>query len=173
MTQKMNNQPPITNNHIGRFMIAVGAVIVNRQTGKTLLVKRSGAAGINEGRWEIVYGRIDQHEDLVDAVNREVREETGIQQLEITKLLRIWHIYRGEKEADKEVYGLTFYCETDQEEITLSSEHTEYQWLTFEEVLTNQDQVLDGTLNDLKLWQEKDMIGPMPIYNLNREKKLY
>lgn len=154
-------------------MLAIGAVIVNRETGKTLLVKRSGTAGLNEGLWEIVYGRIDQHEELEDAVKREVFEETGIYQLEVKKLLRIWHIYRGEKDADKEVYGLTFYCETDSENVSLSSEHTEYKWVTFEEASQIKEMVLDGTYNDLKHWQEKEAIGPMPIYNIDRENKIY
>lgn len=112
---------------IGSFMIAVGALIELKGTDRILLMKRSGSADLNEGSWELMYGRIDQFEELTDAVKREVAEETCITDLKVKKLQKIWHIFRGEKDPDTEVYGFTFICETAQKEIQISNEHTEYR----------------------------------------------
>lgn len=115
-------------------MIAAGAIIKLEGTDKILLNRRHNN-DIHEKEWEMVYGRIDQHEDLLDGLKREVLEETGITKLRIVKPLRLWHIYRGGKSADTEVYGMTFICETSQKTAKLSSEHSEYKWASLSEAL--------------------------------------
>lgn len=117
----------VSGNHIGRFMVAIGAIIESAKTGNILLIKREDV--FQKGNWEIVYGRIDQFEDLDEGLAREVQEEVGLKNLTIKRLTRVWHIYRGEKNADKEIYGFTFHCISDTEEVTLSDEHSAYQWI--------------------------------------------
>jgi len=116
-------------NPIGRFMVAVGAIIRLKGSNKILLVKRSEKLDWMPGEWEIIYGRLDQHETLELGLVREVKEESGLENLIIGSISRRWHIYRGEKCAHNELIGLTFICETNQQGIRLSSEHTEYQWI--------------------------------------------
>ena len=118
---------------IGQFMVGVGAVIELGTSGTFLVMKRQDE--FHQGAWEIVYGRLDQHEDLVTGLKREVREETGISQLEVFEHYSHWHFYRGKKAAETEVIGVSFSCRTNQEEIKLSTEHSEYAWVTAEEML--------------------------------------
>lgn len=118
---------------IGRFMVAAGAVIEHSETGQILIVKRTD--NFHKDEWEITYGRIDQFEDIDEGLKREIMEETGITEVEIKKLLRVWHIFRGEELAEKEVFGFTFYCQTLQDQVSLSSEHSEYAWVTPVEAL--------------------------------------
>jgi ADP-ribose pyrophosphatase YjhB (NUDIX family) len=60
--------------------VAVGAVVVRSSphggTPELLLVERGRGAGV--GRWSVPGGRVEAGERLVDAVVREVAEETGL-----------------------------------------------------------------------------------------------
>lgn len=131
MPQKVDNSN-ITENPVGRFMVAVGAVITN-PVGKILLIKRSQKLDWHPGEWEIMYGRIAQHEDPKDGLTRELNEELRIS-VTVGGPLTCWHIYRGHEEtAENELVGITFLATTDQTEITLSDEHEEYRWVAPEE----------------------------------------
>lgn len=116
---------------IGTFMVAAGAMIELGHTGTFLLLKREDE--FQKGSWEFVYGRIDQGEDLETGLRREVREETGITDLEVVTHFSTWHIYRGEQKPENEVIGVSYYCRTNQEKPKLSTEHSDYQWVSLEE----------------------------------------
>lgn len=116
-------------NPVGRFMVAVGAIIKLKGTEKILLIRRAKMQDWQPNEWEILYGRIDQFEDLPTGLRREAKEETSLTDLEIGPILTNWHIYRGSKTSHNEVIGLTFVCETAQSEVKLSFEHSEYQWI--------------------------------------------
>ena len=58
-----------------RPVVAVGAVIV--EAGRLLLVERAHPPGA--GRWAVPGGQVEPGESLVSAVQREVREETGLE----------------------------------------------------------------------------------------------
>lgn len=149
-------------------MIAVGAIIELKGTDKILVIQRSKEAGIHENEWEILYGRIDQHEELTEALQREVQEETGITDLTPKQLLRIAHIYRGEKSADHEVYIFTYVCETSQEEVSISNEHLSYKWVTVDEAL--QLVKIEGIRRDIEIYKnDRDKLGPIIISDINRE----
>jgi 8-oxo-dGTP pyrophosphatase MutT (NUDIX family) len=135
MPTQPNNQST-KENPVGRFMVAVGAVIEQEATGKILIVQRSADLDWQPNEWEILYGRIDQFEDAETGLRRETKEEIGLTDLTIVGLLSVWHIFRGSAEtADNELIGITFHCRTSQEQPTLSSEHQAYKWATPKEAL--------------------------------------
>lgn len=119
---------------IGQFMVAAGAVIEHPTEEKILVLKRASEE-IHKNKWELMYGRIDQFEELTEGLKREIFEETGLKNITVKKLQRVWHIFRGEKSEDKEVYGFTFICQSDTDEVKLSTEHSEYRWVTPKEAL--------------------------------------
>lgn len=123
------NNANTEHNPVGRFMVAVGAVIVNPE-GKILLIKRSSTLDWHPGEWEIMYGRIAQHESPQSGLVREVSEELNITITAGTPLT-CWHIYRGHEEiAENELIGITFLATTNKLEIKLSDEHEDYRWVT-------------------------------------------
>ncbi len=54
--------------------VCVGAVVL--QFGRLLLIERASPPG--EGQWSLPGGRVERGELMVEAVVREVREETGL-----------------------------------------------------------------------------------------------
>lgn len=123
----------LNDNSIGHFMVAVGAIILDSATGKILLLKRNDQ--FHFGEWEVPYGRLAQHEEVLAGLARELQEETGITKFDVKRVLRLWHVYRGEKTADKEIFGTTFLISVTNPKITLSDEHTEYCWVEPSEAL--------------------------------------
>lgn len=122
------NNDSTTHNPVGRFMVAVGAVISN-PNGEILLLKRSLKLDWHPGEWEILYGRIAQFEDPRTGLIRETKEEVGLD-IAIGQPLTVWHIYRGhEQTAHNELVGITFIAETTDINVQISDEHDEYRWV--------------------------------------------
>lgn len=148
MTNKVDNSNT-EQNPVGRFMVAVGAVIVN-QDGKILLIRRSRKLDWQPGEWEIMYGRIAQHEGPQAGLAREVSEEIGI---DITPgvPLTCWRIYRGHEEiAENELIGITFLATTSDINVQISDEHEEYRWVTPSEAL--ELITVDGIKRDIQAY---------------------
>lgn len=120
----------------GRFMVAVGALIENTKTGKILLIQRTRKADFAPGIWEPITGRMKQFEELEEALRREVREETGIRDLQIVKPLTVSHFFRGERVAEQEIILILYWAQTGADEVVLSDEHEAYQWVSPQEALS-------------------------------------
>ena len=130
------NNKSTSENPVGRFMVAVGAVIELGETGKILVNRRNSNLDWQPNEWEIMYGRIDQFEGLENGLKREIKEETGIEDLEIISVLTVWHIFRGSEEsAENELIGITYRCRTQTETVKLSPEHSSYKWITPQEAI--------------------------------------
>ncbi len=118
----------------GRFTVSLGAIIESSKTGRILLLKRHQAKDFSAGIWEYPTGRLHQFEEPLDGLRREIMEETGLA-VEIVKPLSTFHIYRGERLAENEVVGIMYWCRAETEEVQVSPEHSEYQWVTAAEAL--------------------------------------
>lgn len=137
-----------------RFRIAVGAVVENSNE-EILLIKRSDY-GKFAGIWDVVGGGKNQYEDPFNTLSREMREEVGITNYEVIKLIYIYTSFKEEatnQEAD--LIGFIFWCKTKETNVSLSFEHTEYVWLKPGEAL--------------KIASHKDIIGS--IQSLIKEKQ--
>ena len=111
---------------------SAGAVIFRKEDDKIycLLLHYQG------GHWDFPKGNIEKGEKLEDTVRREVKEETGIENIKFAL---------GFKEAIKYFYKLKgrnifkivtfFLAETKTKEVKISWEHTGFKWLSYEEAL--------------------------------------
>ena len=95
-----------------------------------LMLKRTPARG---GFWQPVTGKVEEHESFENAATREIAEELGI--TNVIRLVDTGYSYEftenGIDQFEK-IFGAQ--VSTDQK-VTLSSEHTEYQWVSRDEAL--------------------------------------
>lgn len=115
---------------VGRFLAGVGALVLDPEMDRYLVLRRSAEKDFAAGAWECVTGRLDQGEGFEDGLHREVREELGVE-AEILFMIGTTHFFRGERHPGNELVGIV-YCVTisDRDAIRLSPEHSEYRWLS-------------------------------------------
>lgn len=74
-----------------KWVPAAGGVVENTVLDKTLFIFRRGS-------WDLPKGKIDEGEEAPAAALREVKEETGLQQLQMGEALpTTYHTYRNQK----------------------------------------------------------------------------
>ncbi len=81
---------------------------------------------MDEQTWELPGGRMGAYEDPVEALRREVDEETG---LEVTVDDPI-HTAAWRNDVGRGRFSVVYYCETDRTTVTLSHEHCDYAWVS-------------------------------------------
>ena len=88
------------------------------------------------GHWNFPKGHIEKKESEIETVMREVKEETGIGDLEFIHGFREEINYNFRK-RDKLVYKeVVFYLsKTKKKEVELSFEHKDYAWLPYKEAM--------------------------------------
>ena len=111
--------------------VIVSAVLLSKQDGqvKILLMKR-----VKELFWSHVAGKIEQGETAIQAIVREVREETGVQVQILYSADYLEQFYEASSNVIEMIPAFVVYCEP-QQEIILNHEHTEYGWYSLAEAL--------------------------------------
>ena len=102
------------------FKVNQNAIIRNG-AGEFLILQK-------EDKWMLPGGRLE-NENWLQGLNREVKEETGIENLEMKKILNV------DTSDSGETYIVTFLCQVENvPNVTLSHEHQEYKWLNIKDV---------------------------------------
>lgn len=94
------------------------------RNGKLLIIKRHPEDDYYPGVWDVPGGGLYKGETAMDGLRREVREEAGIEIARI-RPLSTWSHGEG---AGFEI-GISFLATTDETDITLSEEHTDFAWM--------------------------------------------
>jgi 8-oxo-dGTP pyrophosphatase MutT (NUDIX family) len=89
--------------------------------GRVLLV-HDGADGV----WELPGGRLDAGERPHAGLRREVREETGIESVEVVCPV---HTDAWENSAGEGRFAVAFRCDAAETGVALSDEHDDFRWL--------------------------------------------
>ncbi len=100
--------------------------------------KSHGKESLLRGRdyWDFPKGHIEKGEKEIETVKREVKEETGLENIEIIEEFKEWIKYFFKFEDQTIFKIVTFYlAKTDKEDIKISPEHIGYKWLPYEEAL--------------------------------------
>lgn len=88
------------------------------------------------GHWDFVKGNIEKGETFKQTVLREVREETGITDIDFIDGFEDkveYHYQRDGQVVHKEV--IFFLARTKTNDVVLSHEHRDYTWLNFDDTL--------------------------------------
>jgi 8-oxo-dGTP diphosphatase len=110
------------------IQIYLTKAIVRFKDKYLLLKKAKDIIPENVGKWECSGGRIDKDEDPKKAVLREIKEETGLT-CDIIKELPFLQMTDQKYNSQCHVFLVKTYSDN----VKLSSEHTEYRWVTPEE----------------------------------------
>jgi len=121
-------------------------VLLKNPEGKFLLLKRNAEKypEVKES-WDIVGGRIDPGKTLLDNLRREVKEETGLELKDETRLVGAQDIL---KVPGRHVVRLTYVAEI-QGTPKLDEDHSEYKWFTLEELKQMPASELDRYFKEL------------------------
>jgi 8-oxo-dGTP diphosphatase len=122
---------------MGEFRVGVRSLVVYNR--KILLLKRNGG-----GHWESPGGRLDFGEDLHTALRREIKEETGLDDIRIEKLL--FAVTFIGFENGKQDVGLWYLSHTNSDKVILSHEHTDFIWADKEKI----NLLSKGMVNELE-----------------------
>lgn len=109
-----------------------GAIVFRKENNKRkYLILYYG-----KGHWGFPRGNIEKGETEKKAAIREIREETGIEDLNFISGFReeIKWFYKKEGETIRK-RAVLFLAETKTKEVDLSHEHKKYKWVGFEEGL--------------------------------------
>lgn len=87
--------------------------------------------------WDYPKGHLEKGETQWQAAVRELREETGIRQVDrrTTYRRQMHYAFKSPKKGAIAKTVTYFIGETRASKVTLSDEHTEYAWLTYEEAV--------------------------------------
>jgi 8-oxo-dGTP pyrophosphatase MutT (NUDIX family) len=117
--------------------LSAGAIVF-RKEGKEIkyLLLYKKAHDIYRAQWNFPRGWVESGESLQDTATREIEEETGISDLKFLEGFEenIRFTYRREGELiKKDVIYLI--AETKTHQVTLSFEHDEYGWYSFDDAI--------------------------------------
>ncbi len=93
------------------------------------------------GHWDFPKGHIEDGEEEVKTVEREIEEETGIKDLQLVDGFKEWvkYFFRKTYEDKKAPWIfkiVNFYlAETKTKQVKISHEHTGYKWLVYNDAL--------------------------------------
>jgi len=108
------------------FRIAAKSFIVDND--KLLILKRRPNDVQKPSIWEIPGGRLELGEDPKEGLIREAKEETNLD-IKIKSPLNVKHFTRDDGQT---ITMLIFLCQALINEIKLSEEHTEFEWINLE-----------------------------------------
>ncbi len=112
---------------------AAGAVLFREEGGRRLYLLLRHQQG---GHWGFAKGRVEAGEGVYDAAMREIREETGIDRVELVGGVSVTSRYPIRREGRALRKTVTYFAaRAGRETVELSHEHTDARWLPIEEAV--------------------------------------
>jgi 8-oxo-dGTP pyrophosphatase MutT (NUDIX family) len=110
--------------------LAAGAVVASKRDGAVLLLHE-----IREDRWVLPKGHVEAGESLRAAALREVKEETGLDQVTLLEELGELHyrFYAGEMDVNVSKTSVYFLALTEESEPRLEPTFDAHRWVSIEE----------------------------------------
>lgn len=117
-------------------IVLTNRAIVLGEEGKILIIKRSSSDTWRGGYWEFPGGKLDEGQDISNALEREVFEETGLVVIPINRIV----YYESKITSYKKYRGLPYVVliglvKKIGGRVNLSKAHTNYAWASINEAL--------------------------------------
>lgn len=134
--------------------LTVRGIVINKKTGKFLFIKyidnkSKSTSDLKDGFWVMPGGGIEDGESFHKALSREIYEETGISQIEISKCIFSRVIYLDLTDKADYYYERYYIVYTEEENISdgnLTASEKEvikqYKWWSKEEIKLNQKYIM-------------------------------
>ncbi|MCW1297015.1 MAG: NUDIX domain-containing protein [Candidatus Parvarchaeota archaeon] len=126
-----------------KIYLALKAVIFKGR--RILILRRSSTEDVFKEEWDIPGGKIKFGEEPEKALQREIKEETGIK-VKIIRPVRIWTFFKENRKT--QVIGITLLCRYSGGKIKLSKEHDDYKWIKPEDI--GKYKIHEGIKKDVK-----------------------
>ncbi len=107
------------------------SIIIENKKGKILVLKRSSYEKWYPGKWCILAEKIKEGETPDECFKRGLREEIGVENWENAEKKNCFFFQDGD--FKRKIYPCR--CVIENEDIKLNHEHSEYKWVTLEELL--------------------------------------
>ena len=111
---------------------SAGAIVFRENNGTRLYL----LLNYPSGHWDFVKGKMEEGESPHQTVIREAKEETGIEDLDLfsgyEEEIRYDFQFEGELIHKKVIF---FLAKTKTEKITISHEHQDFVWLSYEDAM--------------------------------------
>jgi len=117
---------------------SAGAVIFRRENDKMeyLLLHYPSSTKAPKEYWDFPKGIIEKGEKIEGTARREIKEETGIEDIKFVEGFKEWIKYFFKLKGKNIFKIVTFLlAETKEKEVKISWEHTGYKWLPYEKAL--------------------------------------
>jgi 8-oxo-dGTP pyrophosphatase MutT (NUDIX family) len=101
-----------------------GVILINRSTSRILLLQK------HSGKWDLPKGHVDPGEKKYAAAAREAFEETGLEDIDVRD-----NVVIAFPSKSMLYFYLGFY-DGDEEDVNISDEHLDYEWLRPSQAVT-------------------------------------
>lgn len=117
--------------------IAVKALIY--QKDRFLILKTADSDPTNKlSGWETPGGRLEENEDILEGLKRELKEETGLN----VEILFPFNTYSANVGLKNNIIGINYLARFEDGKIKLNkNEHIAYNWFTREEIKSLKDSI--------------------------------
>lgn len=135
-----------------KFHITVKAIVIYHQ--KILILKRIRPSSDGLGYWELPGGGLEYGETPHEALIRELKEETDLD-IKIIKPIYTFTAIRPEYQT----VGIGFLTIPTDDHVKLSEEHTDYQFVSSNELLNYVDKkIYDDIITTLKEYETMNIV---------------
>ncbi|MEM7034261.1 MAG: NUDIX hydrolase [Chloroflexota bacterium] len=107
--------------------------VVKHPTDELFLILKRNALSSMPNMWEFPGGGVDFGEGHVEAIVREIQEETGLV-VQNPQVLDVFSRFASESQTYRLCIG--YQCEATSAQIQLSDEHTDYKWISTDDFAT-------------------------------------
>ena len=128
---------------MSNFTVVVTAIV--KFENKFLILKRSPTMKIHPNLWSFPGGKLEPGEDIFECLKREIKEETN---LEVKPEFRYISNYTYQRKDKTWTLGLCFLTESKSDKVQISTEFTDFKWITKEEF--NKYEHIDNLDNEIK-----------------------